>query len=53
MGCAVREVWEEIGYDISGKVDPSRYITINGDTKDTVFFIVEDVKEETTVVRTI
>jgi len=44
--CAARECWEEIGYDVLNKLNPYDKVEVEGDTKNTVFFIVGDVKEE-------
>jgi mRNA-decapping enzyme subunit 2 len=44
--CATRECWEEIGYDVSTKINFYDKIEVEGDVKKTVFFIVSNVKEE-------
>lgn len=37
--CAIREVKEEIGYDISGLIDPNQYIEIEYQIKERLYII--------------
>jgi 8-oxo-dGTP pyrophosphatase MutT (NUDIX family) len=46
LTCAARECWEEIGYDVMNKLNPYDTIEVEGDTKNTVFFVVNNIKEE-------
>lgn len=49
--CARREVWEEIGYDVNNKINPNEFIKVEDESKIVVFYIVKNIKEETTVVK--
>lgn len=45
VDCAVREVWEEIGFRINDMIDPSYYCDYNRSGKLTKLFIIRGVKE--------
>lgn len=46
--CAIREVWEETGIDIKGRVDPGRYVKadVHGTSSPVKLFLVQGVPEE-------
>lgn len=49
LACAAREVFEEVGYDVSGKIHKKRYIDVglNGNSKRMRMFLVPGVPENT------
>lgn len=44
--CAAREVYEEIGYDISDKIDSRDYIRVTMGGKEMVLFVVKGVQDD-------
>ena len=42
--CAIREVWEEVGYDITGKINSNQLVKAENDDKEVTLFVVRGIK---------
>ncbi|KNC73050.1 hypothetical protein SARC_14388, partial [Sphaeroforma arctica JP610] len=47
IDCAIREVYEETGYDFTARANPEHFITVNMHGHDITLFIIRDVPEDT------
>lgn len=48
VSCAVREVWEEIGFNVSDRIDKNKAITVSFKGQEVTLYIIDGINKEKT-----